>query len=170
MTVPLFQNYINRIKETKKLARQKNVPIWEIPLANSIGIILLTSVYLSIYTWVAIVDMENSMNYVPIWWSSLVSMANWLPLIYFGTLTLTMLDKVLTVFILFQASLTKGIFYGIQKIDLRIWRKTGRDSFIANKIWWIQQKWMGIAKKKRRKIMAIVIFLGILYYGYRFLS
>ena len=170
MVIPIFQNYIDKIKETKKLARQKNVPIWEIPLANSIGIIILTSVYLSVYTWIAIVDVENNMDYVPMWWSTLISIANWLPLIYFGTLVFTMLDKVLIVFILFQASLTKGIFYGIQKIDHKIWRKTGRDSYVANKIWWMQQKWIGIDKKKRRKIMAFVIFLAIFYYGYRLLS
>tara|TARA_B100000929_G_scaffold269028_1_gene238285 strand:+ start:253 stop:762 length:510 start_codon:yes stop_codon:yes gene_type:complete len=165
-----FRDYIDRVKSTKKLARDKNVPIWMIPFANAMGIILLTSVYLSIYTWVAIVDVEASMTYVPYWWTSLVSVANWLPLIYLGIITFTVLPQVLTVFILFQAALTKSIFYGIQKLDHKIWRKTGRDSYLANKIWWVQQKWMGLEKGKRRMIMACAMFAFIVWYGYRLLN
>ena len=33
-----FSNYIDKVKATKKLARDRNVPVWHIPLANSIGI------------------------------------------------------------------------------------------------------------------------------------
>ena len=54
-----FSNYIDKIKATKKLAREKNVPVWHIPLANSIGILILTAVYMSVYTWIAIVDTKK---------------------------------------------------------------------------------------------------------------
>ena len=165
-----FRAYIEKIKATKKLARDKNVPVWEIPLANSVGMILLTAVYMSIYTWIAIVDMENKMQYIPYWCNSFIEIANFLPLVYLSVLCLTMLDKVLIVFIIFQAVVTKGIYAGIQKLDHRIWRKTGRDSFIANKIWRVQQKWMSYDKKKRRKIMVFVILCSILFYGYRLFS
>ena len=165
-----FRAYIEKIKATKKLARDKNVPVWEIPLANSVGMILLTAVYMSIYTWIAIVDMEKNMQYIPYWWNTFIDIANFLPLVYLTVLCLTMLDKMLIVFIIFQAAVTKGIYAGIQKLDHKIWRKTGRDSFIANKIWGLQQKWMSIDKKKRRKIMVFVIFLSILFYGYRLFS
>ena len=52
-----FREYIDKVKATKKLAREKNVPIWEIPLANAMGMIILTAVYMSVYTWIAIVDL-----------------------------------------------------------------------------------------------------------------
>ena len=146
------------------------MPIWMIPFANAMGIILLTSIYLSVYTWIAIVDMENSFDYIPSWWNTLVSIANWLPLIYLGVLSFTMLDKVLTVFILFQALLTKNIFNIIQKADHKIWRKTGKDSVIANKIWWIQQKWMGLDKGQRRKIMVVAFIVFMLWYSYRIIT
>ena len=162
-----FSNYIDKVKATKKLARDRNVPIWHIPLANSIGMLILTAVYMSIYTWIAIVDMENSFQYIPSWWNSFISIANYLPLIYLGILSFTMLHHVLTVFIIFQSVLTKGIYNGIAKIDHKIWRKTGKDSYIANKIWWVQQKWMGIDSKKRRKIVACVLILSIMFYAYR---
>ena len=162
-----FSNYIDKVKATKKLARDRNVPVWHIPLANSIGMLILTAVYMSVYTWIAIVDMEKNFQYIPYWWNTFIEIANWLPLIYLGILSFTMLHHVLTVFIIFQAALTKGIFNAIAKIDHKIWRKTGKDSYIANKIWWVQQKWMGIDSKKRRKIVACVLILSIMFYAYR---
>ena len=167
MAIPFFHSYIDKIKATKKLAREKNVPVWEIPLANSVGMMILTAVYMSIYTWIAIVDVEKNFDYIPFWWNTFTTIANWLPLIYLGVLCLTMLDKVLTVFILFQAAITKGIYAGIQKLDHKIWRKTGKDSFIANKIWRVQQKWMSIDKKNRRKIIVVAFMVFMLWYGYR---
>ena len=161
-----FSNYIDKIKATKKLAREKNVPVWHIPLANSIGMLILTAVYMSVYTWIAIVDMENSFQYIPSWWHTFIEIANYLPLIYLGVLSFTMLHHVLTVFIIFQAAVTKGIFNSIAKIDHKIWRKTGKDSYIANKIWWVQQKWLGIDSKKRRKIVACVLVASIIFYAY----
>ena len=53
--------------------------------------------------------------------------------------------------------ITKSIFKIIQKTDHKIWRKTGKDSYIANKIWWLQQKWVGL--DKRIRAMIIIQFL-----------
>ena len=152
-----LHDYIARIKATKKLAREKNVPVWLIPFANSVGLILLAAVYLGVYTLVALVDMEKNMDYVPVWWKILVGHADWLPLIYFAVICLTMLDKVLITIIIVQSAITKSIFEIIQKADHKIWRKTGKDSFIANKIWWLQQKWVGL--NKRIRAMIIIQFL-----------
>ena len=152
-----LHDYIARIKATKKLAREKNVPVWLIPFANSVGLILLTAVYLGVYTLVALVDMEKNMDYVPVWWKILVGHADWLPLIYFAVICLAMLDKVLITIIIVQSAITKSIFEIIQKADHKIWRKTGKDSFIANKIWWLQQKWVGL--NKRIRAMIIIQFL-----------
>ena len=165
-----FRDYIDKVKATKKLAREKNVPIWHIPLANAMGMIILTAVYMSIYSWIAIVDIEKNFSYIPSWWNLFIGIANWLPLIYLGVLSFTVLDKVLTIFILFQASLTKGIFNGIQKLDHKIWRKTGKDSYIANKIWGVQQKWMGLDKKNRRIIMLLGFTVFMVWYAYRIIT
>ena len=62
-----FRDFWERIQDTKKFAREKNVPVWEIPLVNSIGIILLTSIYLSFYTWMAI---PENVKPEPFWWST----------------------------------------------------------------------------------------------------
>ena len=152
-----FNDYIARIKATKKLAREKNVPVWIIPFANSVGLILLTSVYLGVYTLVTLVDIEKKMDYVPVWWNMLVVHADWIPLIYFAVISLTMLDKVLITIIIIQSAITKSIFEIIQKTDHKIWCKTGKDSYIANKIWWLQQKWIRL--DKRIRAMIIIQFL-----------
>ena len=165
-----FRDYIDKVKATKKLAREKNVPIWHIPLANAMGMIILTAVYMSVYTWIAIVDIEKNFDYIPSWWNLFIDVANWLPLIYLGVLSFTVLDKVLTIFILFQAAVTKSIFNIIQKADHKIWRKTGKDSVIANKIWWVQQKWMGLDKGQRRKVMVVAFIVFMLWYSYRLLT
>ncbi len=160
-----FHDYIARIKATKKLARDKNVPVWLIPFANSVGLILLTAVYLGVYTLVALVDMEKNMAHVPAWWKMLVIHADWIPLIYFAVISLTMLDKVLIIIITIQSEITKSIFEIIQKADHKIWRRTGKDSFIANKIWWLQQKWVGL--DKRIRVMIIIQFL-IVFVSWRY--
>tara|TARA_B100001245_G_scaffold68235_1_gene47791 strand:+ start:3404 stop:3913 length:510 start_codon:yes stop_codon:yes gene_type:complete len=165
-----FRDYIDKVKATKKLAREKNVPIWHIPLANAMGMIILTAVYMSVYTWIAIVDIEKNFDYIPSWWNLFIDVANWLPLIYLGVLSFTVLDKVLTIFILFQAAVTKSIFNIIQKADHKIWRKTGKDSVIANKIWWVQQKWMGLDKKKRQMIMILGFIVFMIWYAYRIIT
>jgi hypothetical protein len=72
-------------------------------------------------------------------------------------ISLTMLDKVLITIIIIQSAITKSIFEIIQKTDHKIWRKTGKDSYIANKIWWLQQKWVGL--DKRIRVMIIIQFL-----------
>ena len=158
-----FRDFWERIQDTKKFAREKNVPVWEIPLVNSIGIILLISIYLSFYTWMAISDIEKELSY-HYWWNTFIAISNWAPLIYLGLICLAMLDRVLRVFILFQAALTKLVMDGITKIDHKIWRKTGKDSYVANKIWKVQMKWMKMPKEKRKKIMILAIFLFGLYY------
>ena len=161
-----FNDYIARIKATKKLAREKNVPVWLIPFANSVGLILLTAVYLGVYTLVALVDIEKNMDYVPVWWNMLVVHADWIPLIYFAVISLTMLDKVLITIIIIQSAITKSIFKIIQKTDHKIWRKTGKDSYIANKIWWLQQKWIGLDKRIRVMIIiqSLIAFISWRYF------
>ena len=160
-----FRNYFDRVKATKKLAREQNVPLWIIPFVNACGVLLLTAVYMSVYTLLAIVDLEKNMQYVPIWWTMLAPMSDWLPLIYFAILSLTLMDRVLTVIIIVQASITKMVYQGIQKVDHKIWRKTGKDSFIADKIWHLQRKWQGLDKRIR---WIIIIQLIIAFISWRY--
>ena len=111
---------------------------------------------------------RKNMDYVPVWWNMLVVHADWIPLIYFAVISLTMLDKVLITIIIIQSAITKSIFEIIQKTDHKIWRKTGKDSYIANKIWWLQQKWIGLDKRIRAMII-IQFLIAFISWRYFFL-
>jgi hypothetical protein len=161
-----FGKYFDRIRNTKKLAKEHSVPVWEIPLVNAVGLVILCSVYLGVFSWDAISKL--SFDYNPSWFVFLENNAVWLPVIYFAALSLTTLDKFLICLIRIQALITKSIFNAITKADHKIWRKTGKDSFIANKIWWMQQKWMGLDKKQRRRVIGVLIFFAMIYYALKF--
>ena len=162
----IIRDYINRIRNTRKYASEQGVPVWEIPLINSIGMIILGSIYLGFWSWTAIAEMQFS--YKPYWFEVLEDNLGYLPIIYFLIIAVIALDKILVVMIRFQAQLTKVVYNLIQKLDQKIWRKTGKESFISNKIWKVQQRWVGYDKRKKRRIIALAVFLFVIYYSFRF--
>ena len=145
---------------------EQGVPVWEIPLINSIGMIILGSIYLGFWSWTLIADMQFS--YKPFWFEVLEDNLGYIPMVYALVIAVVALDKILVVMIRFQAKLTKMVYDLIQKLDHKIWRKTGKESFISNKIWKVQQRWVGYDKAKKRRIIALMMFLSVIYYSYRF--
>ena len=162
----IIRDYIERIRNTRKFAMEQGVPVWEIPLINSIGMIILGSIYLGFWSWTLIADMQFS--YKPFWFEVLEDNLGYIPMVYALVIAVVALDKILVVMIRFQAKLTKMVYSVIQKLDQKIWRKTGKESFISNKIWKVQQRWVGYDKAKKRRIIALMVFLSVIYYSYRF--
>ena len=162
----IIRDYIERIRNTRKFAKEQNVPVWEIPLINSIGLIILGSIYLGFWSWTLIADMQFPTK--PFWWPFLENNIGYLPLIYALVIAVVALDKILVLMIRFQAKLTKLVYALIQKLDHKIWRKTSKESFISNKIWKIQQRWVGYDKAKKRRIIVLMVFMFVIYYSYRF--
>ena len=162
----IIRDYIERIRNTRKFAMEQGVPVWEIPLINSIGMIILGSIYLGFWSWTLIADMQFS--YKPFWFEVLEDNLGYIPMVYALVIAVVALDKILVVMIRFQAKLTKMVYSVIQKLDQKIWRKTGKESFISNKIWKVQQRWVGYDKAKKRRIIALMIFIFVIYYSYRF--
>ena len=162
----IIRDYIKRIRNTRKFAMEQGVPVWEIPLINSIGMIILGSIYLGFWSWTLIADMQFS--YKPFWFEVLEDNLGYIPMVYALVIAVVALDKILVVMIRFQAKLTKMVYSVIQKLDQKIWRKTGKESFISNKIWKVQQRWVGYDKAKKRRIIALMMFLSVIYYSYRF--
>ena len=162
----IIRDYIERIRNTRKFAMEQGVPVWEIPLINSIGMIILGSIYLGFWSWTLIADMQFS--YKPFWFEVLEDNLGYIPMVYALVIAVVALDKILVVMIRFQAKLTKMVYDLIQKLDQKIWRKTGKESFISNKIWKVQQRWVGYDKAKKRRIIALMIFIFVIYYSYRF--
>ena len=162
----IIRDYIERIRNTRKFAMEQGVPVWEIPLINSIGMIILGSIYLGFWSWTLIADMQFS--YKPFWFEVLEDNLGYIPMVYALVIAVVALDKILVVMIRFQAKLTKMVYSVIQKLDQKIWRKTGKESFISNKIWKVQQRWVGYDKAKKRRIIALMVFIFVIYYSYRF--
>ena len=65
----IIRDYIERIRNTRKFAMEQGVPVWEIPLINSIGMIILGSIYLGFWSWTLIAEMQFS--YKPFWFEVL---------------------------------------------------------------------------------------------------
>ena len=128
--------------------------------------IILGSIYLGFWSWTLIADMQFS--YKPFWFEVLEDNLGYIPMVYALVIAVVALDKILVVMIRFQAKLTKMVYDLIQKLDHKIWRKTGKESFISNKIWKVQQRWVGYDKAKKRRIIALMVFLSVIYYSYRF--
>lgn len=161
-----IRHRISKIKEVKKFAREKNLPIWQMPVLDSLGVSMIISIYASYITWEWFSrQAEFGMTIPPLIESIIV----WLPLIYFFTIFATVMDKIAMFFVLVHSYLSKLVLTTIQKIDHKIWRKTGRDSVIANGIWKIQMKWMKLSKKRRKQITATFILFMVWYYSLRVL-
>ena len=146
-----LNNYIKRIKDTKKVAREKNIGIWFVPVIDSIIIILYASWEISII----IMYNEQDPN---------------VGLFSFITLTclamLTILDRLILFFIRFHAYVNKLVLQGISKLDMYFWKKTGKDAVVTNSIWKLQGKYMKRTKKQKRMLTVMFVGLIMLYYGW----
>ena len=90
--------------------------------------------------------------------------------IFMSIITFTILDKIILFFIHVHFHANKLVLQGITKLDMYLWRKTGRDTVVTNFIWKLQRKYMSRSKKER-KIMTMA-FVGMIgtYYGWMILT
>ena len=165
-----FVNYFDRIKQTKKVARDKNVAIWLAPVFNSLIFTIYLSWQLSIGTWIVLDTWQNAQTYIPWYMDILWKVSSFSLTIFMTIITFTILDKIILFFIYVHAYANKLILQGINKLDMYLWKKTGRDAVFANAIWKIQRKFMS-KSKKQRKLMTIA-FAGVMlsYYGWVIVS
>ena len=69
-----------------------------------------------------------------------------------------------------HAFANKLVLRGITKLDMYLWRKTGRDTVVTNAIWKLQRKYMSRSKRERKIMtMAFVGMIGV-YYGWMILT
>ena len=165
-----FENYFDRIKQTKKIARDKNIGVWLLPFFDSLLVTIYLSWELSIGTWIVLDTWQNAQTYIPWYMGTLWEVSAFSFTIFVGIITLTILDKIILFFIHIHAYANKLVLAGISRLDMYLWRKTGRDTVIANAIWKIQGKFMS-KSKKQRKIMTVA-FVGAIvsYYGWMILT
>ena len=58
-------------------------------------------------------------------------------------------------------------FKAINKIDMWLWKKTGKDSIIATALLRFQIKFLTMSLKKRRAVVLIAGGLLVLFYAHR---
>ena len=165
-----FVNYFAKIKDTKKVAQEKNIGVWLIPVFDALLITIYLSWQLSVGVWILLDTWQSAQPYVPWYMDSLWEVSSFSLTIFMSIITFTILDKIILFFIYLHAYANKLVLRGISKLDMYLWRKTGRDTVITNAIWKLQGKFMG-RSKKQRKLMTVA-FVGMIgtYYGWMILT
>jgi len=165
-----FVNYFQKIKNTKKVAQEKNIGVWLIPVFDALLITIYLSWQLSVGVWILLDTWQSAQPYVPWYMDSLWEVSSFSLTIFMSIITFTILDKIILFFIYLHAYANKLVLRGISKLDMYLWRKTGRDTVITNAIWKLQGKFMG-RSKKQRKLMTVA-FVGLIgtYYGWMILT
>ena len=161
-----LRNYWQKIKDTKKFAREKNT-IWILPVFDALVISVLFSWQLSVGAWILLGNLSTanmfSESYIKFLWES----STYFFLIYFGILCATVLDKLIVIFIHLHSFLNNLTYKAINKIDMWLGRKTGKDSVIATAMLRFQMKFQSLSLKKRSAIFLIAGMFLILFYAQR---
>ncbi len=166
MIIKYFSNYYTRIKETKKVARDKNNAVWVIPIFDSILVSIFLSWQLSIGIWIVFDTWQNTQVYPPWYMDMLWQVSSFSFTIFLSIIMLTILDKMILFFIHIHFLVNKLVLRGISKLDMYLWKKTGRDSVITNAIWKMQTKFMSKSKNQRRLMTVAFVGLIVTYYGW----
>ena len=161
-----LRNYWQKIKDTKKFAREKNT-IWILPVFDALVISVLFSWQLSVGAWILLGNLSTanmfSESYIKFLWES----STYFFLVFFGILCVTVLDNLILIFIHLHSFLNNLTYKAINKIDMWLWRKTGKDSVIATAMLRFQMKFQSLSLKKRRAIVLIAGMFLILFYAQR---
>lgn len=166
MTENYFKNYISKIKHTKKIARQKNIAIWYMPLIDSLLITYFISWMVSYHSWIFMGNYQDLAG-ISLQMKWLWEFSVYFPFVFWGLLLITVLPKLIHGMILFHHYIMKLVFIGINRFDLWYWRRYKKDSVLANAIWKSQGQIMGIDKQRKRQIFVIFLVAVALYYMIR---
>lgn len=153
----IFWYRVHKIKEVKYYARNKNLPVWYMPVIDSIMLCFLGSIYISDY----IAEAMPSGGLFEV-------VSPYLPFIFFALAFMTVMDIVAKGMVNIHYFLIKLVHGGIQKLDYYLWKKTKRDNVVSNKIWAFQMKYSNLSKPTKRRIRILVVLLIILYMLIRF--
>ena len=148
----VFWYRVHKLKEIKHYAKQKNLPVWHMPVIDSIMICILGSIYISDYL-VGSIPSDG--------WFAVVS--PYMPLVLFTLFFLTVMDLVAKAMVNVHITLIKLVHGGITKIDHYIWKRTKKDNVISTKILNFQLKYMALPKSTKRRLKILLVLMIILY-------
>ena len=84
-----FENYFEKIKDTKKVARDKNIGVWWMPVFDSFLITIYFSWQLSVGVWIALDAWQSGQDYVPWYMDSLWEISSFSLTIFMSIITFT---------------------------------------------------------------------------------
>ena len=90
-----FENYFEKIKDTKKVARDKNIGVWWMPVFDSFLITIYLSWQLSVGVWIALDAWQSGQDYIPWYMDSLWEISSFSLSIFMSIITFTILDKII---------------------------------------------------------------------------
>ena len=157
-----------KINETKKFAREKNVPNWYVCLLDAIVITVVLSSTLALYSYVAFDNMIQNMTYQPYWVKPVMVIIDYLPMVFAG-LFLLKFDKLIMGSILFHSWLNRKMMSGIQKLDHKMWKKTGKDAWFSDKMWKATRLYAKLPKRQRKFLIGCIMALYLTWYVTQFM-
>ena len=141
-----FKDGIRKIKETKQYAREKNVPNWITCLIGGILIAWFTSMVFSILSIDFIATANPNGFILNLFGYSLVAY----PFILTVLFMMSIGKYPIKFMIYFTYLIQKGIMKLINKLDMIMWKRTGKDSLASNFM------------MKHRRLIQILIWIPLI--------
>lgn len=155
---------ILKLQNVKIYSDKLGVPNYKIPVIHALMITLVGAGWIT--RWITGV-WESVPHYNSSYSVMIDGILPFLPLILWGVAFFTVMDHIAKGMVYANWVFIKIIMKGISKIDYKIWRKYGKESYIANIIWKTQQKWLSISKPNRRRIIALLIMGAVMHMTWR---
>jgi len=163
----MIRNFFEKIKETKKVATEKNVHNWYNCVFHSVILIMITSMILSLYTIHLFgINLDTTIGELILTFQPGI----FLPLFYSITLSYLFLEKLIVLHILAFAKFNKLIFKGWEKFDMWYYRKYRKTSPLTENLAKVQRKISKYQSTKRRRrmlLVGVIIFVVLLNFTIR---
>lgn len=156
-------NLIERVKETRKIAREKNVLNWYVCLLDAIIITIVLSSTTALYSYVVFDNWVQNLNYTPYWVDIISSAVDFFPMI-FALPLLYKFDRLIIASILFHSWLNRKMMSAVQKLDHKMWKKTGKDAWFSDKMWKATRLYAKLPKRQRKFLTICFIALYLTWY------
>ena len=144
--ITFIKEGVKRIQATKKYSQQKNVPNWFVNFIGGLLIIFIASTILTLYSIIFIVTANPNKILMDLFGRIIV----FFPFILTAGLMLTVGQYPIKLMILFSYYIQKLFMKMINKLDMFLWKKTGKDSLASNFI------------VKHKRIVQLIFYIPVI--------
>lgn len=141
------------------------MPNWYVCLLDAMILTIVLSSTLALYSYVFLDSWTQTLVYKPYW---IEPITEYLPMIY-AVPFVYKIDILIKGSIIFHSWLNKKMMETISKIDHKIWKKTGKDSYLSDKMWKGSKLFAKIPKRQRNFLIACFMSLYFVWYITQFI-